>query len=52
VLYALTGNYKSDQVHIPALLERIGANSLPDAMVRPDQDASPPPVGDGVGETP
>ena len=24
VMYALTGNYKSDQVHIPALLERLG----------------------------
>lgn len=24
VIYALTGNYKTDQVHIPALLERLG----------------------------
>jgi hypothetical protein len=24
VMYALTGNYKSDQVHVPALLERLG----------------------------
>lgn len=24
VLYALTGNYKSDQVHVPAILERLG----------------------------
>jgi len=24
IMYALTGNYKSDQVHIPALLERLG----------------------------
>jgi hypothetical protein len=24
VMYALTGNYKGDQVHIPALLERLG----------------------------
>ncbi|MEM6905884.1 MAG: DUF4159 domain-containing protein [Pseudomonadota bacterium] len=24
VLYALTGNYKSDQVHAPAVLERLG----------------------------
>jgi hypothetical protein len=23
-MYALTGNYKADQVHIPALLERLG----------------------------
>jgi hypothetical protein len=23
-MYALTGNYKSDQVHVPALLERLG----------------------------
>jgi hypothetical protein len=23
-MYALTGNYKTDQVHIPALLERLG----------------------------
>ncbi len=25
VMYALTGNYKTDQVHVPALLERMGA---------------------------
>ena len=24
VIYALTGNYKGDQVHVPALLERLG----------------------------
>ena len=24
IMYAMTGNYKSDQVHIPALLERLG----------------------------
>jgi hypothetical protein len=24
VMYMLTGNYKADQVHIPALLERLG----------------------------
>jgi Domain of unknown function (DUF4159)/Aerotolerance regulator N-terminal len=24
VIYALTGNYKTDQVHVPALLERLG----------------------------
>ena len=24
VMYTLTGNYKTDQVHIPALLERLG----------------------------
>ncbi len=24
VMYSLTGNYKSDQVHVPALLERLG----------------------------
>jgi hypothetical protein len=24
VMYSLTGNYKADQVHIPALLERLG----------------------------
>ena len=23
-LYALTGNYKADQVHVPAILERLG----------------------------
>jgi hypothetical protein len=23
-MYALTGTYKSDQVHVPALLERLG----------------------------
>ena len=24
VIYALTGNYKTDQVHVPALLQRLG----------------------------
>jgi hypothetical protein len=24
IMHALTGNYKSDQVHVPALLERLG----------------------------
>jgi len=24
VMYSLTGNYKTDQVHVPALLERLG----------------------------
>jgi len=24
IIYALTGNYKSDQVHVPAILERLG----------------------------
>ena len=24
VMYPLTGNYKADQVHVPALLERLG----------------------------
>ncbi len=24
VMYALTGNYKTDQVHVPALLQRLG----------------------------
>ncbi len=24
VMYALTGNYKGDQVHVPAMLERLG----------------------------
>jgi len=24
VMYALTGNYKTDNVHAPALLERLG----------------------------
>jgi hypothetical protein len=23
-MYALTGNYKGDQVHVPAILERLG----------------------------
>ena len=27
VMYALTGNYKADQVHVPALLERLGSDA-------------------------
>lgn len=30
VMYVLTGNYKSDQVHIPALLERLGGAEAED----------------------
>jgi hypothetical protein len=26
---ALTGNYKADQVHVPALLERLGREGRP-----------------------
>ncbi len=28
VMYALTGNYKADQVHVPALLERMGRTPI------------------------
>ena len=34
VMYALTGNYKADQVHIPAILQRLGetpAETAPEA---------------------
>ena len=24
VMYALTGNYKTDQVHVPSIIERLG----------------------------
>ena len=24
IMYVMTGNYKSDQVHVPALLDRLG----------------------------
>jgi hypothetical protein len=24
VMYALTGNYKTDQVHVPAIIDRLG----------------------------
>ena len=38
VMYALTGNYKADQVHIPALLQRLGRDDrAPDV----DPDAAP-----------
>jgi hypothetical protein len=44
VLYALTGNYKADQVHIPALLERLGQESLGQAQpgFEPGSDAQAP----------
>lgn len=29
IIYVLTGNYKEDQVHIPALLERLGERDAP-----------------------
>ncbi len=38
VMYALTGNYKADQVHIPALLQRLGREN-------DDQGTDDPAVG-------
>ncbi len=35
VMYVLTGNYKEDQVHIPALLERLGDGDERDPEVAP-----------------
>ena len=32
-MYALTGNYKTDQVHVPALLERLGQIERDDAGI-------------------
>jgi hypothetical protein len=29
IMYALTGNYKADQVHMPALIERLGRREAP-----------------------
>ena len=35
VMVALTGNYKADQVHVPALLERMGRRAVtPDPSAR------------------
>lgn len=34
VMYALTGNYKTDQVHAPALLERLGRENMTGAKAR------------------
>ncbi len=31
VMYALTGNYKADQVHVPAILQRLGESPSADA---------------------
>ena len=28
IMYVLTGNYKSDQVHVPALLDRLRAEEV------------------------
>ena len=37
VMYILTGSYKDDQVHVPALLERLGKqDNMPDEMKLPD----------------
>ena len=35
VMYVLTGNYKNDQVHVPALLERLGAAEDDDEVELP-----------------
>lgn len=48
IIYVLTGNYKEDQVHIPALLERLGDDagvgdfdSEPDDILSPDEGVIP-----------
>ena len=38
VMYALTGNYKSDQVHVPALLQRLGQDGGGPSVSAPDDD--------------
>lgn len=45
IIYVLTGNYKEDQVHIPALLERLGEE---DEDTAPDIEdlLTPPETGD------
>jgi hypothetical protein len=40
VMYILTGSYKDDQVHLPALLERLGEGSGSSGGFGPS--ASPP----------
>lgn len=45
VMYVLTGNYKSDQVHIPALLERLGGER--DREEDFDLDDLPATINDG-----
>lgn len=42
VIYALTGTYKDDQVHMPELLERLGEDQavLPTSIGRDDRDDS------------
>ena len=47
VMYALTGNYKADQVHVPALLERLGQRRHCGAQV-PSPHASSG-MGRGLG---
>ncbi|MEO0883580.1 MAG: DUF4159 domain-containing protein [Pseudomonadota bacterium] len=37
VMYVLTGNYKEDQVHLPALLERLGEDAPSDPPDRSNQ---------------
>lgn len=46
VMYVLTGNYKSDQVHIPALLERLGETDG-EAPAPFDLDRLPTNIQDG-----
>ena len=45
VMYVLTGNYKSDQVHIPALLERLGDGEVDEDTI--DLDEIPSRIMDG-----
>ncbi|MEL7480930.1 MAG: DUF4159 domain-containing protein, partial [Pseudomonadota bacterium] len=42
VMYVLTGNYKEDQVHLPALLERLGDDT--DGLAPPLRDGEPEPL--------
>jgi len=39
VMYALTGNYKGDQVHVPAILQRLGPlQGTEPVVIRPGQE--------------
>lgn len=41
VMYALSGNYKADQVHVPEVLERLGRDTLSAADPGPDPGPDP-----------
>lgn len=52
VMYALAGNYKSDQVHVPFLLERLGDGTVQNGVPVPVAPLTPTPLAPALPRAP